>query len=237
MAKRRVLIVATSHAELGNTGRRTGVWLEELAAPYYALREADAEVTVASIKGGEIPFDPRSTGEEKSDQPVPETARRFLDDPDAMAAAKDSPSIDGVDAASFDAIFLPGGHGAMWDMPGNPTLAEMVGSMFDAGKIVSAVCHGPAGLVSAKRRDGQPVVEGKHVNSFTNAEEKAIGLAEVVPFLLETRLRELGGRFEGGPNWRPFVVRDGNLITGQNPMSAEPLARRVVEALETQEVG
>jgi putative intracellular protease/amidase len=125
----------------------------------------------------------------------------------------------------------------MWDMPDNPTLAEMVGSLFDAGKIVSAVCHGPAGLVSATRRDGRPLVDGMSVNSFTNTEEKAVGLDRVVPFLLETRLRELGGLFEAGPNWRPFAVRDGNLITGQNPMSAELLARRVIEALEIQEVG
>jgi putative intracellular protease/amidase len=159
MPKRKVLIVTTSHAELGKTGRRTGVWLEELAAPYYALRKAGAGVTVASIKGGEIPFDPRSTGDEQSDQPVPETGRRFLGDPDATATAKHSPSIDEVNAASFDATFLPGGHGAMWDMPGNPTLAGMVGSLFDTGKIVSAVCHGPAGLVSAKRRNGRSLVE------------------------------------------------------------------------------
>jgi putative intracellular protease/amidase len=236
MPKRKLLIVTTSHAELGKTGSRTGVWLEELAAPYYALREADADVTVVSIKGGEIPFDPRSTGEEQSDVPVPATARRFLDDPDAMATAKNSPAVDEVDAASFDAIYLPGGHGAMWDMPDNPTLARIVGSLFDSGKIVSAVCHGPAGLVSARRRDGRPIVDGKRVNSFTNAEEKAVGLADVVPFLLETRLRELGGRFEGGPDWQPFAVRDGNLITGQNPMSSELLARTVIEALETQEV-
>jgi putative intracellular protease/amidase len=236
MPKRRVLIVTTSHAKLGKTGRRTGVWLEELAAPYYALREAGAEVTVASIRGGEIPFDPRSTGEEQLDQPVPETARRFLADPDAMATAKDSPSIDEIDAASFAAIYLPGGHGAMWDMPSNPTLAGIVGSLFDTGKIVSAVCHGPAGLVSAKRRDGRPLVDGKRVSSFTDSEEKALGLAEVVPFLLGTRLRELGGRFEGGPRWQPFVVRDGNLITGQNPMSSTLLAERVIEALEAQKV-
>src|ERR1700693_423267 len=160
MPTRRVLIVTTSHAALGKTGRRTGVWLEELAVPYYALREAGAEVTVASIRGGEIPFGPRSTGEEQSDQPVPETARRFLDDPDAMATAKDSPSIDEIDAASFAAIYLPGGHGAMWDMPGNPTLAGIFGTVFETGKITSAVCHGPAGLVSAKRRDGRPLVDG-----------------------------------------------------------------------------
>lgn len=234
MPTHRVLVVTTSHAELGRTGRRTGVWLEELAAPYYALREAGVEVTVASIKGGEIPFDPRSTGEEQSDQPVPETALRFLKDPDAIEAAKHSLSIEEVDATSFDAIFLPGGHGAMWDMPSNPTLARMVGALFDSGKIVSAVCHGPAGLVSAKRRDGHSLVDGKRVNSFTNAEEHAVGLDQVVPFLLESRLRELGGRFESGPNWQPFAICDGNLITGQNPMSAELLARKLIEALQTQ---
>jgi putative intracellular protease/amidase len=236
MPKRKVLIVTTSHAELGKTGRRTGVWLEELAAPYYALREAGADITLASIKGGVIRFDPRSTGEEQSDMPVPETARRFLDDPEAIAVTTDSRSVDEVDAASFDAIFLPGGHGAMWDMPGNATLARMVASLFDSGKIVAAICHGPAGLVSVKRGDGRPLVEGKRVNSFTNSEEKAVGLTEVVPFLLETRLRDLGGRFEGGPDWQPYAVRDGNLITGQNPMSSELLARRVIEALEIQAV-
>ena len=233
MPKRRVLIVTTSHAELGDTGERTGVWLEELAAPYFVLRDADVEVTVASIRGGEIPFDPRSTGKEKSDVPVPATARRFLQDSDAMTAAKHSLSVDEVDAASPDAIYLPGGHGAMWDMPNSLRLARIVGSLFDTGRIVSAVCHGPAGLVSVKRHDGRPLVEGKRVNSFTNSEEKAVGLAKVVPFLLQTRLSELGGRFEGGPDWQPKVVRDGNLITGQNPMSSDLLARTVIEALET----
>jgi putative intracellular protease/amidase len=124
----------------------------------------------------------------------------------------------------------------MWDMPNSATLARMIASLFDAGKIVSAVCHGPAGLISAQRGDGRPLVEGKRLNSFTNSEEKALGLTNVVPFLLETRLRELGGRFESGPDWQPFAVRDGNLITGQNPMSAELLARRVIEALEMQAV-
>jgi putative intracellular protease/amidase len=194
------------------------------------------DVTVASIAGGEIPFDPRSTGEEAWDHPVPESARRFLDDPEAMATAQDSFAIEEVDADSFDAIYLPGGHGAMWDMPESARLATVVGSMFDAGKIVSGVCHGPAGLVSAKRRDGRPLVDDKGLNSFTNTEEKAVGLERVVPFLLETRLRELGGLFQAGPDWRPFAMRDGNLITGQNPMSATILARRLIEALETQEV-
>jgi putative intracellular protease/amidase len=233
MPKRRVLIVTTSHAELGSTGHRTGVWLEELAAPYLALRDAGVELTVASIRGGEIPFDPRSTGKEQSDVPVPATARRFLQDSDAMTAAKHSLSVDEVDAASPDAIYLPGGHGAMWDMPNSLPLARIVGSLFDTGRIVSAVCHGPAGLVSVKRHDGRPLVEGKRVNSFTNSEEQAVGLAKVVPFLLQTRLSELGGRFEGGPDWQPKVVRDGNLITGQNPMSSDLLARTVIEALET----
>ena len=236
MPKSKVLIVTTSHAELRKTGRRTGVWLEELAAPYYALREAGAKVTVASIKGGEIPFDPRSVGEEQSELPVPEISRRFLDDLNAMAVAKHNRSIDEVDAASFGAIYLPGGHGAMWDMPNSATLARMVASLFDAGKIVSAVCHGPAGLVSAKRGDGRPLVDGERVNSFTNSEEKALRLTDIVPFLLETRLRELGSRFEGGPDWQPFAVRDGKLITGQNPMSAELLAWRVIEAPEMQVV-
>lgn len=237
MAGKRMLIVATSHAEMGQTGHRTGLWLEELAVPYYALKEAGIEVVLASMRGGEIPFDPRSvpvSGEAPPDDAgeFPPAVRRFLDDQEAMAAARDSLAVEQVDAASLDGIFLPGGHGVMWDMPEDRALADIVGGLFDAGKVVAAVCHGPAGLVGARRRDGRPVVEGRRVSGFANTEEEAVGLGGVVPFLLEDRLRELGGRYEKGPDWQPFALRDGNLVTGQNPMSSELTARYAIEALK-----
>lgn len=240
MAKPKVLIVTTSHAEMGSSGHKTGVWLEELAVPYYTLLDGGAEVTLASVKGGAIPFDPRSVpagagqgaGEEPAgEQDVPAAVRRFLDDADAVRAARNSLAVGRVDAASYDAVMLPGGHGTMWDLPGSEDLARAVGSLFDAGKVVAAVCHGPAGLVSARTRGGQPIVQGRRVSAFTNSEEDGVGLREVVPFLLEDRLQELGGRYEKAPDWQPFAVRDGNLITGQNPQSSELVARHLLDAL------
>ncbi|MEK0083294.1 type 1 glutamine amidotransferase domain-containing protein [Benzoatithermus flavus] len=240
MAGKRVLIVTTSHDRMGATGHPTGVWLEELAVPYYALLDGGVEVVLASVRGGKVPFDPRSlpaeagkgSGEEPaSGQEVPPAVRRFLADERAMTAAAGTPAIDTIDGAGFDAVFLPGGHGTMWDLPESEALARLVGSLFDQGRIVAAVCHGPAGLVSARRRDGRPIVEGRRVNGFTNSEEQAVGLAAVVPFLLEDRLKALGGRFERGPDWQPYAVRDGNLITGQNPQSSALVAQHVLTAV------
>jgi len=241
MPGNKVLIVTTSHGEMGATGHRTGVWLEELATPYYVLLDGGADVTLASVRGGEIPFDPRSLpseagkapGEEPEDQQeIPASVRRFLADEQAMRIARDSPAVDRFLLESFDAILLPGGHGTMWDLPESEPLARLVGSMFDQGKIVAAVCHGPAGLVAAKRQDGHPIVEGRRVNGFTNSEEDGVGLSQVVPFLLEDKLKELGGRFERGPDWQPYAVQDGNLITGQNPQSSELVAQRMLGALK-----
>ncbi|WP_230533775.1 type 1 glutamine amidotransferase domain-containing protein [Microvirga roseola] len=240
MPAHKVLVIATSHDQMGSTGHHTGVWLEELATPYYALLVGGAEVTLVSIKGGAIPWDPRSmpaeAGEGLGEKPeeqqeVPASVRRFLSDEEIMETARNSPALSSVDHGSFDAVFLPGGHGPMWDAANDETLARVIGSMFDQGKIVAAVCHGPAGLVQAKRQDGRPIVEGRQVSAFTNTEEEAVGLTSVVPFLLEDRLKELGGRFERGPDWQPFAVHDGNLITGQNPQSSELVARHVLTAL------
>ncbi|MCB5177202.1 type 1 glutamine amidotransferase domain-containing protein [Microvirga lenta] len=237
----KVLIVATSHDRLGSAGHRTGVWLEELATPYYTLLDGGAEITLVSIKGGAIPWDPRSlpaeAGEGPGEKPeeqqeVPASVHRFLEDEQVMQLARNSPALGSVDAASFDAVFLPGGHGPMWDAANDETLARLIGTMFDQGKVVAAVCHGPAGLVQAKRQDGRPIVEGLRVSAFTNTEEEAVGLTTVVPFLLEDRLKELGGRFERGPDWQPFAVQDRNLITGQNPQSSELVARHVLTAVE-----
>ncbi|HZH51549.1 MAG TPA: type 1 glutamine amidotransferase domain-containing protein [Microvirga sp.] len=237
----RVLVVATSHDQMGSTGHRTGVWLEELATPYYALLDGGAEVMLVSIRGGEIPWDPRSlpaeAGEGPGEKPeeqqeVPASVHRFLADEKVMQMAQNSPALASVNAASFDAVFLPGGHGPMWDAANDDTLARIVGSMFDDGKLVAAVCHGPAGLVKAKRQDGRPIVAARRVSAFTNSEEEAVGLTKVVPFSLEDRLKELGGRFERGPDWQPFAVQDGNLITGQNPQSSELVAQDVLTALK-----
>lgn len=239
----KVLVVASSHDRMGSTDHRTGVWLEELATPYYALLDGGADVTLASIKGGPIPWDPRSLpaeagegpGEEPEEQQedVPASVHRFLADERAASLAQDTPALASVDADAFDAIFLPGGHGVMWDAAEDETLARIVGSLFDRGKVVAAVCHGPAGLVRAKRQDGRPIVEGLRVSGFTNTEEEAVGLTTVVPFLLEDRLRNLGGRFESGPDFQPFAVRDGTLITGQNPQSSDLVAGQLLEAVKS----
>jgi putative intracellular protease/amidase len=230
----RILMVTTSHADLGDSGRKTGLWLEELATPYYALLDGGAEVTLASLKGGEVPLDPGSV---KADGDSLPSVKRFLADERAMALMKATPSIEEVDFVAYDAIFLPGGHGTMWDLPGNTKLAKALGQAFDEGRLVAAVCHGPAGLVTARRRDGRPIVEGKRVSSFTDTEEEAVGLTQVVPFLLETRLRELGAHFEKGPDFQPFAMRDGNLITGQNPASADKVAELLLQALDEQTHG
>lgn len=224
----KVLIVTTSHGQLGETGRPTGVWLEELAAPYYALLDGGAEVTIASIAGGPVPIDPRSAKRDGTDSAP---TQRFLADSRAMAAIESTPSIAQLDAAAYDAIFLPGGHGTMWDLPESTALSAALGRAFDDGRIVAAVCHGPAGLVPARRSDGKPLVEGRRVSGFTDEEEAAAGLNQVVPFLLESRLRELGAVFEKGPPFQPFAVRDRNLITGQNPPSSAEVARLVLQAL------
>lgn len=229
----RMLIVMTSHAALGSTGRATGFHWEELATPYWMFRDAGFEVELRSIAGGAVPHDPSSLkADVGANKP---SVARFVRDAAAMAALHDARPVYEADAALYDGVFLPGGHGTMWDLPENAALGALVGRLFEAGKVVSAVCHGPAGLVSAKRADGHPVVEGRRVNSFTDAEEAAIGLTSVMPFLLESRLREQGAIFESGPSFEAYAVRDGNLVTGQNPASAEAVARHVVEAVRERE--
>ncbi len=221
-----ILIVTTSHGAIGNTGKRTGLWLEELTTPYYIFRDAGAAVTIASIKGGAVPIDPRS---EEGD--LPASAKRFRADPEAKRAFGTTLPINAVDVSPYDAIFLPGGHGTMWDLPESRDLAVRVAQAYEAGKVVAAVCHGPAGLVGAKRADGSPLVAGKRVSAFTNEEEEAAGLTKAVPFLLETRLAELGAHVETGPRFQPLAIRDGQLVTGQNPASAEKVAELVLSAL------
>jgi putative intracellular protease/amidase len=229
---KKVLMILTSNAvmgEVGDTaGKVTGIWAEELTTPFYALSDAGVAVHLASPKGGAAPLDP---GSMKAKGQNHATVDRFLADPVAQAAIAATHAVATVNMADYDAVFFPGGHGTMWDLPNNAAIANIVREADATAKIIASVCHGAAGLVSATRADGKAVVEGRRVNSFTDAEEAAVGLTGVVPFALETRLRELGGKFESAANWAPFVVVDGKLITGQNPQSSELVAQAVLKAL------
>jgi putative intracellular protease/amidase len=224
----KVLMIATSTTRMGAGGKPTGIWAEEIAAPYYALVDAGADVQIASPLGGAVTMDPGSIKPVGQNDPVVE---RFLTDAAAQAKVQSTHVAAAVDASAFDAVFFPGGHGTMWDLPGDAGVTRAVESAYAAGKLIASVCHGAAGLVTAKRPDGEPVVKGRRVNSFTDAEEAAVGLADVVPFQLESRLRELGALFEGAANWQPFAVRDGQFITGQNPQSSSLVARHLLTAL------
>lgn len=223
-----VLIIATSHTSLGATGKPTGVWAEELVVPYYGLIDAGAAVDIATPNGGTLAFEPSSLKPAGQNDALTE---RFLADPAAQAKTRATHRASSVDVGAFDAVFFPGGHGAMWDLPVDAGVTRAVESAFAAGTLIASVCHGAAGLVTARRADGESIVQGKRINSFTDAEEDAVGLSSVVPFQLESRLRELGAIFEGAPNWQPFAVRDGQFITGQNPQSSKLVAQHVAEAL------
>jgi putative intracellular protease/amidase len=230
---KKVLFIVTSNNVMGASGKATGIWLEELAAPYYALKDAGVEVLLASPKGGAAPFDAGSVKPAGQNPPVVE---RFLQDQAAMHAAQTTARAADVDATQFDAVFLPGGHGTMWDLPEDAGVITAVNKAYAHGRVVASVCHGAAGLVGATKPNHEPLVKGLRVNSFTDAEETAAGLMEVVPFALESRLRLLGGQFEGGPDWGAFAIQSpttngGQLITGQNPASSEKVAQLVLEAL------
>lgn len=220
----KILILSTAHGELGDTGNKTGVWLEELAAPYYALRDAGHEVTVATIGGAPIPVDPNSEPEGEG------AAARFKDDPDAMALLRKPADLSDLSPDSFDAVFVPGGHGAVWDLAASGEVADFLAETWRQEKPLASVCHGPAAFVGVEI-DGVPLVKGRKVSAFTDSEEEGTGLQNVVPFLLESRLRELGADFQPGPDMQPKAVVDGRLITGQNPMSSEEVARLLSDQL------
>lgn len=223
-----ILFVVTSHAMMGDTGEKTGVWFEELSTPYYVFEDAGYDVKLASTAGGEIPIDPRSV----ADDELPESVQRFKADDAAMQALKTTPSVEGLKADDYAAVFLPGGHGTMWDLPKSEGLATLLSNAYQAGKPVSAVCHGPVGLIHATNAQGEPIVKGKTVAAFTNEEEAAVELTDAVPFLLEDKLKELGADFSEAAAFTPHAVADGNLITGQNPMSSEKTAKLVIEYLQ-----
>jgi len=223
----KILILLTSHDQLGNTGRKTGFWLEELAAPYYVFKDAGAEITLASPKGGQPPLDP------KSDEPSSQTdaTRRFAADPEAQAALANTHVLAEQSAADFDAIFYPGGHGPLWDLAEDSRSIGLIEAAIAADKPVALVCHAPGVLRHVKGPDGTSLVAGKTVTGFTNSEEAAVGLTDVVPFLVEDMLKANGGQFTRGDDWASHVVADGLLITGQNPGSSADAAQRLLYLL------
>ncbi len=224
----KVLIVLTSHDQLGDTGQKTGFWLEEFASPYYELKDAGAAITLASPMGGQPPVDPKS----QTPSAQTEATRRFEDDPESLAAMANTAVLAELDAADFDAVFYPGGHGPLWDLAKDASSIALIERFTEQDKVVAAVCHASAALVNAKRADGRPLVEGKRVTGFSNDEEAAVNLSEVVPFLLEERLTALGGRYEKGERWKSHVVEDGRLITGQNPASSRAVAQALLQQLK-----
>lgn len=222
----KILMVLTSHDQLGDTGKKTGFWLEEFAAPYYTFLDAGAKVTVASPKGGQPPLDP------KSDTPEGQTdlTKRFKADPAAQAVLANTVKLAGVKAEDYDAVFYPGGHGPMWDLTEDKNSIALIEAFWKAGKPVAAVCHAPA-VLHRVVIDGQPLVKGKRVTGFANTEEEAVQLTNVVPFLVEDELKRLGGVYEKAADWQSFAITDGRLVTGQNPASSTAGAKNLLALL------
>jgi putative intracellular protease/amidase len=223
-----VLIVLTSHSELGNTGKKTGFWIEEFAAPYYVLSDAGAQITLASPKGGQPPIDPSSdTPENQTD-----ATRRFKDDKELQSILANTKKLSDVSADDFDAVFYPGGHGPLWDLTNDPASVKLIEKFWAAKKPVAAVCHAPAVLLNVKTEQGEPLVKGRKVTGFTNTEEEAVQLTDVVPFLLEDELKNKGGNYSKKEDWASYVVTDGLLVTGQNPASSEEAAQKLLQLLK-----
>ncbi len=223
-----VLIVLTSHSELGNTGKKTGFWIEEFAAPYYTLKDAGVNITLASPKGGQPPIDPKSAEPDAQT----EATRRFNEDKDLQALLAQTKKLSEVNADDFDAVFFPGGHGPLWDLTADANSIRLIETFWKSKKPVAAVCHAPAVLLNAKDENGEPLVKGKTVTGFTNTEEEAVQLTEVVPFLLEDELKNKGGQYSKKEDWASYVVTDGLLITGQNPASSEEAAHQLLQLLK-----
>jgi putative intracellular protease/amidase len=222
----KILMVLTSHDQLGNTGRKTGFWLEEFAAPYFVFRDAGVELTLASPHGGQPPIDP------KSDLPENQTPAmtRFKRDTAAQRELSQTVKLSGMKSEDFDTIFYVGGHGPMWDLADNPDSIALIESFYNSGKPVAAVCHSP-GVLHRVMYQGEPLVKGKRVTGFTNGEEAAVNLTHVVPFLVEDELKRIGGIYEKAADWAPFAVVDGRIVTGQNPASSTAAAKALIELL------
>lgn len=223
----KILMVLTSHDKLGNTGEKTGFWLEEFAAPYFVFKDAGAQVVLASPAGGQPPLDP------KSDLPEFQTemTARFKSDEAAQQALASTVKLETIDHHDFDTVFYPGGHGPLWDLAESADSIQLIESFDRAGKPIGFVCHAPGVLRHVKDASGAPLIQGRQVTGFTNGEEAAVELTNVVPFLIEDEFIKLGGKYQKGPDWAPFVVEDGNLITGQNPASSEEAAKSLLRHL------
>lgn len=223
----KILIVLTSHNQLGDTGHKTGFWVEEFAAPYYALADAGAQITLASPLGGQPPIDPKSEAPESQT----DDTRRFFSDKALQQKLATTVPLSQVKAADYDAVFYPGGHGPLWDLTNDKNSIALIEQFYNNGKPVAAVCHAPAVLLHTKKANGEPLVKGLQVTGFSNSEEEAVQLTKVVPFLLEDELQKNGGTYSKGPDWGSYVLQDGLLITGQNPASSAEAARRLLELL------
>jgi len=225
--KMKIVFVLTSHSELGDSGKKTGFWIEEFAAPYYALVDEGALITIASPKGGQPPVDPMS---EASDAQTAATARFFKDN-EAIDKVAHSLKLSDINPADYDAVFYPGGHGPLWDLANDKISIKLIEDFYNTQKPISFVCHAPAALLHAKAENGEPLVKGKKVTGFSNTEEEAVGLTNVVPFLLEDELKKLGGHYSKEDDWSSFTQHDGLLITGQNPASSAAVAHLLLKTL------
>jgi len=223
-----ILMVLTSHDQMGDTGHKTGFWLEEFTAPYYVFRDAGANITIASPKGGKPPVDPNS----EADEALTDTTRRFQEDAHAKESLASTKKLSDVDMNGFDAVFYPGGHGPMWDLVNDEKSVALIKAAYEQGKVIGAVCHAPAVFKHVEIKPGQNLVGGRQVTGFSNSEEEAVGLASIVPFLLEDMLKENTATYSKGDDWAPHIVVDGKLITGQNPASSEGAAKAMVQALQ-----
>ncbi len=223
----KVLFVLTSHSELGNTGKKTGFWVEEFAAPYYAMADKKVDITIASPKGGQPPVDPKSEAPDAQT----EATKRYYADAALKEKVAHTEKLAEVNAADYDAVFYPGGHGPMWDLYDDKNSIALIQSFWAEGKPVAAVCHAPSALLNVKDEKGEPLVKGKKVTGFTNSEEEGVQLTNVVPYLLEDELKAKGGHYSSGSDWSSYVVEDGMLITGQNPASSEEAAIKLLSLL------
>ncbi len=223
----KILIVLTSHADLGDTGQKTGFWVEEFAAPYYVLADAGADISIASPLGGQPPVDP------KSEAPDAQTnaTKRFYKDFEAIEKVAYSMKLSEVKKEEFDAVFYPGGHGPLWDLANDENSIQLIEDFYKHQKPVAFVCHAPAALVKVKAENGEPLVKGKKITGFSNSEEEAVGLTKVVPFLLEEELKKIGAHYSKGADWASYVQQDGLLISGQNPASSEEVAQLLLKTL------
>jgi putative intracellular protease/amidase len=223
----KILIVLTSHSELGNTGEKTGFWIEEFATPYYVLADAGAEITIASPKGGQPPVDPKS---ELADAQTPST-ERFYKDAVLIDKVAYSLKLSDLKQEDFDAVFYPGGHGPLWDLATDKDSIKLIEAFYNHQKPIAFVCHAPAALVNVKAKNGEPLIKGKELTSFSNTEEEAVKLTKVVPFLLEDELKKHGALYSKENDWASYVKQDGLLITGQNPGSSEAVAKLLLKTL------